>query len=893
MMTGGGWGRLAALALAMAMPGAGVRAQVQENGASPSPLEGRRGALPPTITAVPIWTAEPEIDGNLGDPVWQRAEVATDFVQYEPEEGADPSQPTEARVLYGLGALFVAFRAYDSAPDSIAAQLTRRDQESYSDRVLVVVDSYLDRRTAFEFAVNPAGVKRDVYRFEDTREDDSWDAVWEVATRIDEEGWTAEFRIPFSQLRFKDADVQTWGINFAREIARHDEVSVWAPLSRKESGIVSRFGLLEGLEGVQTPNRLEVEPYSMARVEREPGDPTDPFHEETALFGTVGADAKYAVTNNLTLNVTLNPDFGQVEADPGQVNLSAFETFFPEKRPFFLEGQNIFDFGIGLGDGDGASESLFYSRRVGRTPQGEVDVGDGFSDSPENTTILGAWKLSGKTGSGWSVGALHAVTGEERAEILTEDGERTSRALEPRTNYAIARVQKDFRDGWSALGVIATGTKRDASVADAQELRSSAYTGGVDFRHRFGDGGNWSVRGDLLGSRVAGSPEAIAATQRSSARYFQRPDADHVAFDSTRTALAGWASTLTVGKRGGGYWRGSAFFQARSPGFEVNDVGFMRSADYWVVGNWLGYHKSDPGDLFRRWGLNWNFWRESSFGGEETGTGANVNGSFTLNNLWGGWAGVMRSFASLSTTRLRGGPAVVEDAGWSGWSGLYSDSRSSVQVSVNTNWGVTPASDSWRYHVGGELRWRPSGRLNVSLGPFLRRNEDDAQWVEAIENPGGDHYVFARLDQTTVGLTGRMDFSFTPTLSLQLYAQPFVSAGAYSEFKSVADPGAARYGDRYAALAARPTEDGYAVDVDGDGTEETFEDPAFNEKQFRSNAVLRWEYQPGSTLFLVWSQARDHSGTTGGFHLDRDLGDLFGTPSENVLMLKVSYWLTP
>ncbi|HEX9709581.1 MAG TPA: DUF5916 domain-containing protein, partial [Candidatus Thermoplasmatota archaeon] len=424
---------------------------------------------------------DPEIDGRLDEAVWAGAVLATAFTQFEPSEGAPASQRTEARVLYGDDALFVAIRAFDGAPDSIAGQLTRRDQRSFSDQLGVIVDSYFDRRTAFQFSVNPVGVKTDVYHFDDNREDVGWDAVWDVATRSDAGGWTAEFRIPYSQLRFRDAPEQTWGINFFRRIARHDETSVWAPTGRSEGAIVSRLGELRGLRDLKAPRRIELLPYTLARVERGPGDADDPFFARNAFSSAVGADLKMGVGGSLTLDLTLNPDFGQVEADPSQVNLSTFETFLPERRPFFVEGSNLFNFSLALGDGDDAVEALFYSRRVGRAPQGRVDASAGWVDDDERTTILGAWKLSGKTPGGWSIGVMNALTSEESSAFEPFDGAgRRDVAVEPSSVYSVARVSRDFREGRSSVGLIGTGLHRDGEVADALLLRREAYAGGVD-----------------------------------------------------------------------------------------------------------------------------------------------------------------------------------------------------------------------------------------------------------------------------------------------------------------------------------------------------------------------------------------------------------------------------
>lgn len=882
-------------ALASLLASADVRAQRVSgtpDGSTGEPANIVRTTAP-ILEARRLDGKSPSIDGLLDDEAWHEASVAKDFVQFEPEEGKPASMDTEGRVLYGADAIYVALRAFDPRPDSIVGQLTRRDQDSYSDWLIVVIDSYFDRRTAFQFGVNPVGVKQDAYRFDDTQEDSSWDAVWDVATRIDDRGWTAEFRIPYSQLRFDGEREQTWGLNFAREIARLQETSVWAPLSQQESAVVSRFGELRGLEDLSPPRRLEVQPYTLGKLDRAPADPGNPFYDANDLSSSFGADLKYGLTTDLTLDVTINPDFGQVEADPAQVNLSAFETFYPEKRPFFIEGSNIFRFGIGIGDGDGANESLFYSRRVGRAPQGSADSRGGFVDGTQNTAIHTAIKLSGKTALGWSVGILNAFTSEEKARVISADGERFTDVIEPSANYTVARVQKDFRDGKSAAGGIFTATHRDGTVADQLGLRSRAYTGGFDARHRFG-GDNWEIAGNFLISHVQGSAKTIESLQQAPARYFQRPDAGHLTLDPTRTSLSGWASSLQLFKTGGGFWRFGTGLQARSPNFETNDLGFMNETDYVVPFVWTGYHKSTPGAHLLNWSVNVNGWSGWTFGGEHVSLGGNVNGSLQHKSRWGGYAGIGRQGGTLSTGLLRGGPAMIREAGTNGWLGLWSDSRKALQVNWNNHWGYRGESESWNVFTSPNLRWRPSGRASVSLGPFLSRNLDDRQWVERVtDDDDSRHYVFARMDQTTVGLTGRVDYAFTPNLSLQVYAQPFVSAGDYEEFKRVADPRAPTYRARFQPLNVHLSDDEYLVDLDGVGAPESFDNPDFNFKQFRSNVVLRWEYRPGSELFLVWSQARDHVAGDGRFDFSEGLDTLFEQDAHNVFMLKVSYWMSP
>lgn len=831
-----------------------------------------------------------EIDGRAEEPIWATADLATDFMQFQPDEGAASTERTTAQVVYGESALYVYLRAYDSEPDLVVGQLTRRDQESYSDLLAVVIDSYFDRRTAFHFAVNPLGVKHDIYRFDDTQEDAGWDAVWDVATQRTEDGWAAEFEIPYSQLRFRDAPTQTWGINFVRDIARKQEMAVWAPTTRSDNAIVSRFGELRGLRDLSAPNRMEILPYSVASLERSPGDPANPFYSANDAFGTGGVDVKYGVTSNLTLDLTVNPDFGQVEADPAQVNLSDRETFLPEQRPFFLEGSSIFNFSISNGDGPDANESLFYSRRIGRPPQGWADPAGGHVNVDDKSTILGAWKLSGKTAGGWSIGIMHALTAEENADIAPAVGDRHQQAVEPLTNYGVVRLQKDFREGRSALGFIGTGLNRDGGVADALSLRDQAWTGGVDFRHRFRQD-EWQVSGYLLGSRVSGSREAIAQTQRAPVRYFQRPDAGHVTYDPTRTSLSGASANFSITKFAGGFWRYGTGMQLRTPGFETNDVGFMNNTDFinpWV---WLGYQHNAEKGPFRNFGINGNAWLVEDFDGNRVSTGLNVNFNGQFKNFWYAYAGVNQQASAYSTGKLRGGPLYRREAQTNFWSGFGTDGRRVVQVNMNTFGNVRPESDSYTFGLSPNIRIRPSGRATFNIGSFVNRNVDDAQWVSRIDTDE-TRYLFGRIDQTTVGLTTRVDFAFTPTLSLQLYAQPFVSAGTYDDFKQIADPVAGQYSDRFSAVTPNAAGAGYAADLDGDGSDESFRNPDFRFSQFRSNAVLRWEYRPGSTLFLVWSQGRDRFSPNGSFDFGRDVGNLFDITPDNIFLIKFSYWMS-
>ena len=811
---------------------------------------------------------------------------------FEPNEGMPPSQNTEARVLYGAEAIYVGIRAFDAAPDSIVTRLARRDERPHSDWVDVVIDSYHDKRTAFRFGVNPAGVKNDSYMFDDTNEDDSWDAVWDVATRTDDQGWTAEFRIPYSQLRFDGAAQQTWGINFARFIARHLERSLWAPISRGDGALVSRFGDLVGLRDLSPPTRLEVLPYSLVRMESAPGSAADPFYDPSDFSSTVGADVKYGLTTDLTLDVTINPDFGQVEADPAQVNLTAFETFFPERRPFFVEGSGIFSFRFSEGDGDMASEGLFYSRRIGRPPQGRVQS-SGYSDAPDRTRILGAMKLSGKTSSRLVArrpARAHGTGGgapRQRRQRVQRPGGRATRPVRHGPGeQGLPRGQERRGDD---LHVDGAATR---PVAGALDLHSGAYTGGIDARHRFGDD-RFIVSGYLLGSAVRGSaggdrphsalPGPLLPAPRCGTRRV-RPDAHLTGrlggFGDPGQDLRGLLALRD--RRDGSLARlrlqrsrlhaGRRLRGRRSYGSATSTSGQPSTCS-------AGTSTSTRGP-------------PTASGERPYSKGANANASFTLNNFWGGYIGVMRQSEGLSNTMLRGGPMLLRDHSWGGWYGFWSDSsRKQLQFEAGNNWQARPESGSWSYGADANVRWRPSPRATISAGPFVSWRKEDLQWVGRFgaEVP---NYIFAELSQTTAGITARADWTFSPNLSLQVYAQPFVSAADYNAFKRITDSRAPAYADRFAHMGTADGGDGNLLaDIDGDGAAEPLRNPDFNFKQFRSNVVLRWEYQPGSALFLVWSQGRNHYAQTGDFSFRDNLDTLLGEPGQDVFMLKLSYWL--
>lgn len=892
------------LALAALLFATGAEAQtLARHGDS---VAARRATAAPAIRVahgVRVQQGSPVIDGRLDDAAWAQARAVTGFVQMRPSPGTAATEATEARVLYDDEAVYVGMRLSDREPAGIAAQLARRDaSNTNSDWAHVLIDSYHDRRTGFRFSVNPRGVQKDVLHFNDFEEDLNWDAVWSAATTVDSLGWTAEFRIPLSQLRFSPAaeGERVWGVNFGREIARRGEWAWWSPVLPGVGGTVSQAGELRGIEGIRAPRRLEILPYSVGRVTRAPLEAGNPFHGANDGDLALGADLKYGLTSNLTLSATLNPDFGQVEADPSEVNLSALESFFPEKRPFFMEGANIFRFGIGTDDNSG--EQLFYSRRIGRAPQRSVNAGDGWLESPQSTTILGAAKLSGKTAGGWTMGFLSAVTAAEDARLASPDGGITVEPVEPLTSYSVLSLSRDFREGRSTLGVMGTSTNRRLEGRDEFGfLRSAAYVGGVNARHRFA-ADTWEASAYLAASHIQGSEQSIARVQRAAGHYFQRPDADHVDLDTTRTALNGAVGSFFVGKTGGGSLRGGFGGHLRTPGLEVNDVGFMNEADQVQLFANLRYQRFEPLGVFRSFHVGINPFSMWSFGGERMYTQLGHWTNFELKNLWNGGWWMGRQFEALSTGALRGGPAVVRPGGlrYSSW--LNTDRRKPLGFNFNAWGGMEEESGAWDYGVGIGTFYRPSAQVNLSVRPNFIRRSNTWQYVTQTDAAGERQYLLSHLNQRTLGLTTRLNYTISPTLSLELYAEPFVSAGEYDGFKRVTDPRAAAFADRFrsldGALSYDARSDAYAADLDGDAESDLFfANPDFSVKQLRSNAVLRWEYRPGSTLFMVWSQGRSRWGDDGSFGLGRDLGRLFGmesgydVPATNVLLIKLNYWL--
>ncbi|MFQ6045758.1 MAG: DUF5916 domain-containing protein [Gemmatimonadales bacterium] len=866
------------------------------------PLWGQEGRQGQEALAVRANGSVPVIDGRLDDEVWQAAPPITDFVQRDPHEGRAVSESTEVRFLYTNHDLYVGFRGYDREPDQVYGRLVRRDQRTAADYFNLFIDSYRDGRTAFEFAINPSGARRDVYIYNDgAGRDESWDPVYDWATRVDSLGWVVEMRIPFSQLRFTVRDSVAFGVRVRRAINRRNEEANWPFFPRDRAGEVSRYARLVGFTELPSPRRIELLPYTAGSTTLEPQVAGDPFATGRQTAGRFGADLKVGVTSGLTLDLTFNPDFGQVEADPAVVNLTAFETFFPEKRPFFVEGTNLFQFGLApaqrgeFGFMRGGEEGLVYTRRIGRAPQLAADPHGGYAESVSQTTILGAAKLSGQLGRGWSVGVAQAVTSKEFADIVDSTGAAGRAPIEPLSSYSVLRLQRSVNRGRLAYGAIATGMARSMDEAVFGDLHERALSGGIDLTTRFG-GDRFEIDAAIMGSRVEGTPEALVRTQRSSARYFQRPDQTYVTLDSTRTELSGVAGFFRVAKPVG-FFTWELQYRTRSPGFEINDMGFQRQSDTHAQRSQIQLRWLQPGQVFRQFQLEVQQRAEFTYGWERTRASVQASASADFLNYWNVSGSVERRLSSFATRLLRGGPAFREPGGYDFRINGRTDYRRKLWVAGMVNRSVEDMSGARSWTGGGRIGFRPPGRFTLTLEGRGGWTTSDRQYVTRRTVSDSTYYLLGHLERRELSLTVRADVAITPRLSLELYAQPFLSAGHYEELRVAADPRAARYADRLDPLESdrmsRPGGGaGVDIDIDRDGTVDfSMSDPDFRIVSLRSNAVLRWEFRPGSTLYLVWQQDRRDRFDDPAFDVQSSAGDLLRATGTHVFAAKIAWWI--
>lgn len=865
------------------------------------------------------------LDGILDEEVWRLVQPATEFIQQDPNEGEPAEQRTEVRFAYDAEALYIGARMHDSqGAAGVRTRLARRDDDVEGDYLMLTFDTFHDHAGRTTFRVNPSGVKYEAGQASPS-ENPSWDPIWEVATQIDSLGWTAEAKIPFSQLRFSRDTAQTWGLQIWRYVDRLNERSMWSFWGKEEAGGPARFGHLEALHIASRARAIELMPYVMARGSYvRPDDPGNPFESAQTHDWRVGADVKAVLTSDLTLDATINPDFGQVEVDPAVVNLSAFETSFPERRPFFVEGSGLFGFG-GLNCffcSNVSGMSLFYSRRIGRPPQGSLDRLDHdteFSSIPENTSILGAAKITGRTTDGLQIGLLNAVTGSAKEKAITEDDGRVRREVEPLTNYAVARVRRNMRDGDVSIGAMATSVYRRFGYDSLTLLMPRhAEAGGVDWNVYWADQ-TYRLMGSFAVSQVSGDSAALSRIQRSSARYFDRPDHDGgsngiftKSYDPSLTAMRGFAGYTRLAKDAGP-WQWETSLNVRSPGFEVNDLALLTRADFaWMNAN-IRRQWTRPTRYYRRLTAIAGAQQEYNFDGDLTSRQVQTYLGGELPNYWSGYGWLILRPESDDDRLTRGGPVVRKPGIVALGAGLDTDSRKTLVLGANSEW-IRTQEGRISYFVNAYAQVQPASNISLRFDPRYSRDEYSAQYVDRFDDASatdffGERVVFADILRHTLSVETRLSVTFTPTLTLELFAQPLIASGAYTNFKEFASP---RSLDKVVFGRDRGTicrydaagDVSYAIDPvatracpqaapSGDDPDFRlqFDEPSFNLRSLRGNAVLRWEFRPGSTLFFVWQQQRSGSADHGDFALSRDAGRVFSERPDNVFVIKGSYWL--
>jgi len=892
-----------------APPGAPVDPVVTPAAGTPGHEE-----LAPVARAVPL-EGEIQLDGRLEEAVWETAPPVTRFVQRDPDEGEAASQATEVRFTYDGESLYVGARMYDEGgQDGVTSRLARRDSDAQSDELRIIFDTFLDHVGQTVFAVNPAGVRRDAFGPGGASPDPNWDPVWRARARADSLGWSVELAIPFSQLRFARGENQRWGLQIERTVQRLNEEQRWSYWPRNEQGGPSRFGHLEGIEAPREgTDRLELMPYAVSTVDvRESGGGADPFRGALEGGYRLGADARYLLNSNLTLNATVNPDFGQAEVDPAVVNLSAFETFFPEKREFFIEGRGLFSFGNFWCKfcSNTSSLGMLFTRRIGRAPVGAglARAAGDFADVPDQTTILGAAKVTGRLGTGTSVGILNALTDRESAAVTGADGSRFRQEVEPLANYFVGRAKQDLLDGDLQVGGIVTSVVRDFEDPALAGLMNAHSEGvGLDAEYWWGDR-TYHLLFSGAATNISGSPEAILRAQTSSARYLQRPDRKGDGnglftnrFDSTLTSMRGYGLYARVAKDAGD-WQGEGALNVRSPGFENNDIAFLTRTDFvWMNAN-LQRSWTTPGSWYRRVSTTVGAQQQFNFDGDLTDRQLHAS-FFTQTPFW--WNvnafGIYRP-STLDDRLTRGGPVVRKPESFFGRAFVNTDSRKPWIVGFSPSYGWDEEG-GYNWNLGLDFTLKPRSNLLVSLGPSLGRSLNPDQYVTAVDDPTaeaffGRRYVFADLEQTSLSMTTRLNVTFTPDMTLELFLQPLISANDFSRFKEFAAPRTLEkvvFGEERGTIRTEGEGAGrlHFVDPDGPGPAEefSFSDRDFNFRSLRGNLVFRWEYLPGSTLFLVWTQDRSSVRPFGDFSLARDADALLGGDGEHVFLLKLTYWL--
>ncbi len=844
---------------------------------------------------------EINVDAVLDEEVWQSNPI-TAFIQREPNNGDPASEKTEAWTAYDDYAIYVAAKLYDKNPELISAELSRRDYSAVADRFMVFLDCFNDKMSGFYFGISAAGTLYDGVLENDDGMNSAWDGVWTGKAARTAYGWCIEIRIPFSQLRFGELENYTWGINMRRDIARKNEESNLIYKPRNESGFVSRFPELEGIEKISPPVRFQVLPYVTGKAEYLKHSPNDPYNTGSKYSPSAGIDFKYGISSSITLDATLNPDFGQVEVDPAVVNLSDVETYFQEKRPFFLEGSSIFSYGRGgttvFSGFAWPDPSIFYSRRIGRAPQGSLPSYD-YADRPSGTSILGAGKVTGRIFDDWKMGVIQAVTNREFAAIQ-KNGNESEIEVEPLTSYSVFRLQKDFERGKHGIGLLSTFTNRffeDERLKS--QMNSNSLTVGLDGWTFLSDSREYVLQGWLAGSYIKGSRERMLNVQTNSLHYFQRPDIG-LSVDSITTSLTGLAGRLFLHKQTRPIWLNAAIGFI-TPGFDVNDLGYISTTNVISSHFQLGYFWLEPTDYYRS--IRWfnTIYGQMDFNGNRTSNAFWTNVIYQFTNYYSLDVQFSYSPSSYSNRRTRGGPLTVNPPSINYIISASTDSRNPLVFQLS---GQQVKSDADNYvTVQAYAEYRPAPNFSFSIGPSFTRDQNKGQWVgcysdAAASGTYGKRYVFANMDQTTVSANIRLNWIISPTLSIQAYFQPLVSSGNYYAYKSLRNAKSFDF-DNYGTAGSTLTEinpasgnTSYTVDADGEGPAKTysFSNPDFNIASLRGNVVLRWEFNPGSTIYFVWTQSRSEYESDGDFQFGRSMDRIYNSKPDNIFMIKFSYW---
>jgi hypothetical protein len=811
-------------------------------------------------------TRKPLIDGILDDECWKTGNWGGNFFQWIPSEGGIPTFPTEFKVLYDDKNMYVAIRAYDNEPGKIQKYAGLRD-ELLGDMVGINFDSYHDHRTGFEFDMTAYGQKLDLVLSNPMVMDENWNPVWSGKVGFEDSAWIAEMEIPLNQLRYSNEKEQVWGMHVWRWIGRLAEEDDWEYQTLTGPGMLYNFGELRGIRDLKKSQRLEIMPYALGELKTFKRNAGNPFADKGKLWsGNMGLDVKVGISSNFTMDMTVNPDFGQVESDPSVMNLSAFETFYEEKRPFFLEAKNIFNYEFD-------DLNLFYSRRIGHSPSYSIPSSDSmYSQAPKRTTILSALKLSGKTSKGLSVGLLQSLTAPEHARLSDLDGNRDELAIEPLTNYMVARVQKDYHEGTTMIGGILTSANRFIKDKQLDFLSRDAYTGGLDLLHQWKDK-KYFVDARAVGSYVQGEPVAIKNLQESPARYFQRPGASYLAYDSTRNQLSGFGGRARIGK-GTGLWRYSTGVNWFSPGLELNDLGYMQVSDIITQKNEISYFVNQPVSIFRMYSVNLEQFNSWNFAGKYLNSGGHLSFNSEYKNKWGSSLNLILDSESLDTRILRGGFDMKVPYTLYSFGELRTDYSRRIFAELSYEYTQRGEKSANSFMLAPSLIMRPINTLKIGISANFGKNTDQLQYVTTLKSTPYNKYILGTVDQQTLGLTFRLDYSITPEFSLQYYGSPFVSMGSYSDYKQVINPLAEKYSQRFVPYT------------------EPLNSPDFDFHEFRSNMVAKWEYRPGSFVYLVWSGERSEYADPVGSDIFSSMKQLGKLHPGNIFLIKFNYWFS-